>query len=98
MKMDSANYEALKADIKSVAVALSITPATADGGKTGLKTMWGLFHRVCENRAYDDSHPMWSRVARLLPFDGRAYAWLYNAGLNDDHIATALRAIKAELS
>ena len=100
MKLTAIDYEQLKADILHAALALGVNIATAEGGKTGLLTMHGLHTVVDRNRAYDDTHPGFSSGAwkRVLPYTGRNYCHLYEAGLNDAHIATALNRIKTELS
>ena len=99
MKISVQDYERVKADIGEVAQKLGIKISTSDAGKTGLKTMYALFYKTCEDRSYDDTHPNFvnGRWKRLLPFTGRKYCWLYDVGLNDTHIATALKNIKAEL-
>lgn len=99
MKLD-ALYNDLRADIATVAQALSINPATADGGKTGLKTMWSLLTIVSRNRAFDDTHPGFAagHWPRLLPHDGRDYCWYYADGANDAHVSTLLRKIKMSFS
>jgi hypothetical protein len=100
MKITPADFAQLKIDIATAAKALGVNIAAADGGKTGLLTMHGLHTVVDRNRAYDDAHPGFAGGAwkRVLPFTGRDYCHLYNAGLNDSHIATALHRIKAELT
>lgn len=98
MKISSEHYSQLRDDIREVAKAYNIDVATADGGKTGLKMMHALHAVVDQNRAYDDQHPIFTRGAkRVLPFTGRNYCHLYDAGLDDTHITTALKKIKAEL-
>jgi hypothetical protein len=99
MKMSQADYDNLKNDIRTVCSAYGVNLATAEGGKTGLLSMHSAHAIVDRNRTYDDSHPgfaegMWKRV---LPSTGRAFCHLYDKGLDDTHIATALRKIKAEL-
>ena len=98
--MSPQDYTAIKADIVTVAQQLGVDLATSDGGKTGLKTMYALYFKTCEDRSYDDSHPNFvsGRWTRILPYTGRKYCWLYDVGLNDTHIATALQKIKAALS
>ena len=100
MKITAIDYEQLKADISHAALALGVNIAKAEGGKTGLFTMHGLHTVVDRNRAYDDTHSGFSSGAwkRVLPCTGRKYCHLYDAGLNDAHIATALNRIKTELS
>jgi hypothetical protein len=100
MKISPEIYESVKADIKTVADTLGVNVATADGGDTGLKTMWGLLTIVSRNRAYGDEHPAFAQGvwARVLPCDGRDYCFYYANGCNDTHVATMLRNIKAELA
>lgn len=101
MKINSSDYNNLKADIATVLAHYNVRRAqwdSANHGETGLKQMWGLLHIVTDNRAYDDSHPMFSDPKRrVLPYIGRSAHWLYDLGLNDNHIATALGKIKKEL-
>ncbi len=100
MKISPEIYKSMKDDIKAVADHFKINVATADGGQTGLKTMYGLLNVVSDNRAYDDNHPGYIRGiwTRVLPYDGRDHCFYYANGCNDTHVATALRKIKQELS
>ncbi len=89
----------MRDDIATVAAALGVNLATAEGGKTGLLTMHSLLAIVSRNRAYTDSHPGFTsgQWKRFLPYDGRDFCFYYSEDCNDDHVATALRRIKAEL-
>jgi len=99
MKMPADIYAKMKNDIRTVVDALGIDLATADGGKTGLKTMYLMLDFVSRNRSFDDTHPGFKdgHWNRLLPFDGREFCFYYTAGCHDTHVATALKNIKAEL-
>lgn len=99
MKMSPEIFEAMKADILSVAKALQIDIKSADGGSTGLKTMWELLHKVSQDRAFDDSHPAFQSGAwkRVLPCDKRNYCFYYADDCDDSHVETALRKIKDSL-
>lgn len=99
MKMPQAVYEDLRNDVRAVVDKLKLDLVSQDHGKTGLKAMYALRTIVERNRSYDDEHPgfkqkVWTRV---LPFTGRKACYLYDLGLSDTHIATALRKIKEEL-
>lgn len=91
--------ESLTADIRAVADHYKVDIATADGGKTGLKTMYGLLDIVSKNRAYNDSHPGFAsgHWKRILPYDGRNYCWYYENECDDSHVATLLKRIKSDL-
>lgn len=95
MKMDQQTYGALRADIKAVSDASGVRPPEGDK----LRTMFDLLAVVSRCRAYDDSHPGFQQQhwTRYLPYDRRDYCWYYAGGLHDEHVATALRHIKAEL-
>ena len=97
MKMTLEDYLELKSDIKAVSEATGLEICSE--GKTGLMRMHLLHCIVNQDRAYDDKHPSfvggyWKRV---LSYTGRDYCYLYDKGLDDTHIATALRKIKNEL-
>ena len=100
MKIDPQVYERMKSDIAALATHHKIDVATADGGKTGLKTMWTLLDSARRNRAYDNNHPAFKsgQWPRVLPYDGSEYTVYYKGGCNDSHVETALRKIKKELS
>ena len=96
MKLEPILQETL-ADCTAVAAALGIDVANADGGKTGLKTMYGIFDVACRNRSYDDSHPGFAggQWERILPYTGRDYCWYYKAfDCDDSHLATLLKRVK----
>lgn len=99
MKIKKDIYESMRSDIKTVADSMGIDIRTADSGKTGLKTMWGLLSIVSRDRAYDDKHPLFANGSwkRILPHDGREYCFYYAEGCHDEHVATALKNIKEEL-
>ena len=97
MKMTLEDYNELKADIKAVSAATGLS--SCDEGKTGLRRMYLLFTFVNQDRAYDDKHPSFvqGHWKRVLPYTGRDYCHLYEKGLDDSHIETALKHIKNEL-
>lgn len=59
--------------------------------------LWQLFHMAYDNLQYEDTHPFFQqgRWTRVYPYTPSFK--LYENGLNDDHIATALRSISKEL-
>lgn len=99
MKMPTAVYQDLRADIFEVVKILKIDLMKEDHGTTGLKAMYALQTITERNRSYDDQHPGFAQGhwKRVLPHTGRKSCYLYDLGLNDTHIATALRKIKEEL-
>lgn len=98
MKMSPALYADLAADIQTVA---NITRPAGLLHEPSLAEMWQLFHRVRFDRMSPPNHPAYLRLTRFLPRwegdrGGNAH-WLnrfyVTEGLNDSHIATALRRI-----
>jgi|SRR6185312_2469536 len=96
MKLDSL-FAPLLADMRALLKHYKADIATLPQGKTGLLSMYDLLHEVSANRAYDDSHPRWQKIQRVLPYDGRDACFYYVDGANDTHIATLLRRVKQAL-
>lgn len=99
MKMTEAQYNEWKGDIRTVGNSLGILKSVqySPQGVTGLKHMYLLARIVDENRIHDDA---WFEAAgrvRVLPHLGRKYYGMYHTGLDDSHIATALKKIRKEL-
>jgi hypothetical protein len=94
MKMSPQCFASLQADILTVAKAKCLMPLAG----RPMKDMFDLLAWVSHNRSFDASHPAYERNPsfRILPHDGRSYTWYYqdNGGLNDSHVATALRHIR----
>lgn len=97
MKLESL-YDSLLADMQAVVSHYKVDMSTVDHGNTGLKAMWSILHEVSANRAYDDTHPRWQRLSRVLPYDGRDACFYYVDGSNDSHVATLLKRIKTSLT
>ena len=99
MKMTKEQYDELKDDIRTVGNSLGILKSVqySPQGITGLRHMYCLLRIVHENRAYDDAWFELAGMTRVLPHTGRKYGHLYDTGLDDTHIATALRKIQKEL-
>lgn len=97
MKMPTNEYESLKADYLAMVAALQERHGPLNYSERGM--MWRIYHRVCDDRSYDDSHPFYigeSPRPRVLAFiDWRWNSKFYDMGLNDSHIETALRRIVA---
>ena len=94
MKMQKAQFEKLKADFWAIAKARPHVARTLT-----MRDVWEVFHQVCEDRSYDDTHPFFTKGmrVRVLPYEGHgSLNMFYNAGLNDAHIETALRRIISE--
>lgn len=97
--MSEAQYNELKDDIRTVGNSLGILKSVqySPQGVAGLRHMHLLARVVDDNRIHDDA---WFEAAgrvRVLPHLGRKYCGMYHTGLNDDHIATALKKIRKEL-
>jgi len=90
MKMSSDDYESLKRDIYTIVDKTGAKPKS-------VADVWKLAWIVWQNRQYDDNHPGFrdGHWERLLPFIDRKAGVnkFYDAGMNDDHIATAIRRI-----
>jgi len=99
MKMTKEQYDELKDDIRTVGNSLSLLKSVVYSrqGKTGLLYMFQMKNVVDQNRAYDDAWFASAGRTRVLPYAGRKYGHLYDTGLDDTHIATALRQIRKEL-
>lgn len=94
MRMSNKLYESLKTDIH---IWAGLKGREVKGASLG--EMWNLFHFALRDRMNDDNHPAYAtgQWTRGVPFWGGEgnEKWLdqfYRVeGLNDDHIATALR-------
>lgn len=100
MKMPASEFAMLKADFMAYVEALQ---ESGPFNYSDMRNAWAVYHRVMDDRSYDDSHPFYSeatpealRRRRVLPYKGREWnSRFYNMGLNDSHIETALRKIVA---
>jgi hypothetical protein len=86
----------LVADFRAIIAAWNIGNLVADLGRS---EAFKLLRKVCEDRAYDDSHPMHKHnpLGRVLPYDGRVYCFYYVDGADDSHVWSLLRAVLADL-
>lgn len=98
------HFDSFLADALEVIRAYRIDFDNADHGQTGLKVLHNIHTIISRNRAYDDEHPCFvqKRWARVLPYDGRDYCFLYEdengeEKFNDDHVQTLLRRVKAAI-
>lgn len=96
MKMSKEKYNQLKADIAAVAEHFNIILTTYQE-KWRMAYMYKLYTAVNENRSYNDEWFALTGNTRALPYTGRKYCHLYDEGLNDTHIKTALKKICNEL-
>lgn len=98
MRMSTALFCRLQNDCLRVCEVQGIAPASV----THIADAWRVFHKVCGDRTYDDTHPgfasgKWTRV--LEKQDGHYIDRFYRGSgeggedLNDNHIETALRRI-----
>jgi hypothetical protein len=62
------------------------------------RMMFNLCYRAAFQLQNDDTHPFFTQNhrPRTSPFISREWS-IYNGGCNDDHVATALKAIQKEL-
>jgi hypothetical protein len=86
----------LVADFRAIIAAWDIGNLVADLGR---REAFKLLRKVCEDRAYDDSHPMHKHnpLGRVLPYDGRVYCFYYVGGADDSHVWSLLRAVLSDL-
>jgi predicted DNA-binding protein (MmcQ/YjbR family) len=96
MKMTPEQYQSLKADVNKIAVSCHLLRRP----DTSIAVMWALFHEVNAQRSYGDDHPRWAKRQRVLPASHvDSQSWLtelYDSGLNDNHLKTALMKIASE--
>lgn len=105
MKMVAQNFNALKADFAEVLSRFYFYTSPEKTATLTLSEAFVVFHEVCAQRSYDDTHPRWAKRDRVLSAD---YAAVWHGGqsgflahlyandgspLNDSHISTALRKI-----
>jgi predicted DNA-binding protein (MmcQ/YjbR family) len=97
MKITPEVYAELKQDVLAIAAhcQFKIRPDTS------MTTMWCIVNEINAQRSYDDTHPRWAERKRILPASHvNKQCWLndrlYQSGLNDEHIKTALKKIAAE--
>lgn len=91
MKFSKEDYEELKADFKLIVSAYNLTAGMP-------VNVWGIYHRILEDHAYDDEHPSYKAGRkRVCKYDGRSTQYWYKKGYDDSHINTALKKIKKEL-
>lgn len=101
MKMTQEWYDRIKTGFNQI--------ADYYGGPSKIKTdyaslsterlSWDMYHILMHNWSYDDTHPFYvdGTWARIIPHCDVNYHTLYNLGLNDSHIRTALKRIVKEL-
>lgn len=97
MKMPQNEFEMLKSDFLAMVSALQVQQGPINYGT--MCNAWAIYHRVMDDRSYDDSHPFYCGEKprqRVLPYVNRRHnSKFYAMGLNDSHIETALRKIIA---
>ena len=104
MKMTKKLFEQLWSDFETT-LTKHFRCTLSDDPKESIIDAWVVFHEVCAQRSYDDTHPRWEHNDRVLSPDwsdkwygGQSgyLAYIYdNEGdpINDNHIATALKKI-----
>ena len=99
MKIKKEIYESILNDAKIILAKTGFDLKNADKGESGIKPMYSILNEISFNRAYPDSHPTFAsgKKERLLNYDGRDYCFYYSGACNDDHLATALKAIQEDL-
>ena len=89
--------EELESNCRKIIRHYKIDFSAQNHGKTGLMFMHLLLNRVAADLAYDDNHPRYQNIERVIPYDGRDFCWYYSNGANDSHLATLLGRIKKNL-
>jgi hypothetical protein len=106
MKMNENVFTQLSQDFHTVLTEY-FRGSISDDPKESMIDAWVVFHEVCAQRSYDDTHPRWEHNDRVLSPDWSEkwnmngnqtgyLAWVYdNKGdpIHDDHIHTALKKI-----
>ena len=91
MKYPSNQFDLLKAFIFKAIQYYKLT--VEDCKQTAL--MHDLHFKAFQHYTYNDSHPMFDRVNRLVPVN-RSFE-LYPAGCKDSHIETAIKNVVSQL-
>jgi hypothetical protein len=98
MKMTAETYAQLKADVHTIAKDCGFNIRA----NTSIATLWTIVHEINAQRSYGIEHPRWQTRDRVLPPSHvNKGNWLnetmYKAGLNDNHIETALAQIAKDV-
>lgn len=95
MKIQSDLFAAMESSVKAVVEHGGGVPKLRDwmqsSGLSVTAAMWRLWSIALHDLQYDDSHPSYTQRQRIVPH--RPGFNIYSSGINDDHIATALRRI-----
>jgi hypothetical protein len=96
MKMTKEQYQQLKDDVNAVALHCRLSRRP----NTSMAVLWMIVHEINAQRSYSDDHPRWQKIGRVLPASHvKTKSWisdLYDSGLSDLHIKTALQRIASE--
>ena len=105
MKMNENVFTQLSQDFHTVLAEYFPGCYLSDNLEDAMQDAWVVFHEVCSQRSYDDTHPRWIKsYKRVLSSDWSEkwnmngnqtgyLAWVYdNEGdpIHDSHIKTAL--------
>lgn len=96
MKMKADTYEELKRDIVAL-VKKSGMDVEAEIKRVGaVRLGFDLLNVINTDRSCGDNSPTYKVRPRFLPYTGRRFLWLYEKGLTDNHIETAIKKILAD--
>lgn len=76
--------------------ANAIKQAEQQAGLTRKRTIWDIWHSASDNLRYDDNHPRYRKLKRILPYDA-SFNLYEDDSVNDSHIETALNHIAKQL-
>lgn len=98
MKIQPAKYNVMLAAMRAVVEHFGLEKVKANfAGKSDAWIVWGIWRVAHNNLQYDDKHPFFmdGTWTRIHPHDPTFR--LYEEGLHDSHIETALKRICREL-
>lgn len=102
MKITAEKYAEIRDGIKTIVDGVGLeTIKMHYAGKTVGRIMWDLFSALWFDKQFDDNHPSYVQGVkrRILPqTDPNWLNNLYNSGINDSHIETALKKVAKELN
>lgn len=97
MKISVRRYNELHEGFKAFAEHYGIETIKKKIAESGWRrTKWAILSQVVYDFNNDDDHPAFLTRTRINPYKGREWD-LYDGGLNDNHIETAIDKIGKEL-
>lgn len=97
MKINGEKFELLQNNIEKVVVHYANRNDMTIPQFLGEVNLFALYSVMDRNTANPDSHLKLLGFERVLPETGKCFADLFDGGLNDSHISSALEKVRVNL-